>query len=198
LAWPAVAVLAVVLMVRNRGASSQESERAAQRSDSLSKQLGSFNSAATEKLTTGDSLPDVTVVDGKGHSMSARSLARGGVQYWYLYREDCAPCQMLAPTWTVEHQLRQGIMVRIAFDPARDLEPDSGAGQYAWHHSDITRTRRVIEYVPALLVTDRSGVVTAAAYGWPQVAKMGRYFGLMDPARVDSVMAGLPSGAPSR
>jgi hypothetical protein len=188
LVWPGTAVVALALLVISRMTFDQQLATVAAQRDTLSARVRRQVAAATQKLTVGDTLPAVRLADARGRIVALRDLARRGTTYFYLYRDDCPACQVLEPYWTARDAIRSGRLVRVAFDPARDLPMEGGLGDFAWRHDSLTRSRSIVEGVPALLAATPTGIIMASAYGLPQVAKMGGALELIDRRGVDSVV----------
>lgn len=187
-AWPTVALATVGLLTAGRMRAERGiSEISAQR-DSLATQLGKEQSFLSTELTIGDSLPPISVVTSTGASVPLRGLARRGVRFFYLYRRNCAACQLLAPFWIPARKPTAPSIANITFDPEKDLPADTVGSGFTWHHDSTTRGRPLIRFVPALLEANSSSVIVGVAYGLPQVEKMGGMFHLIDQARLDSLL----------
>ena len=188
--WPVVAVIAVALAAVSRSRCERRLSLRASGFDTLVAALTRDQVAFQSQLATGDSLPDVTLVDRNGRSVSLRERARGGARYAYFYKRECKACQVLVPFWAAAPASRTGELIRVRIVLSGNAVADSGTGSYAWRADGLPQSRRLAGGVPALLVVDRTATVLAAAYGARQVSKMSGFYGLLDAAAVEAAVRG--------
>ncbi len=144
--------------------------------------------ARDSALHEGESLPQLSVIDGSGVIRPLKDLPRLGYRYIYLYRDECVACRTLASTWNlVPHRLRDSLAF-VVYRKNADAQPQSvyehGFGMLTASHP---ATYPLTKYVPALLVVRPDGRISSIGDGMPGVIRLLAMNGILPDSTLESL-----------
>ncbi len=190
-ALPVALVLVVALMSTVRQRSHLQMVVAER--DSIASSFKRYLRLRQAVVFAGDSLPAGRIVTADGDTLALDSLPGRGFRYLYFYREDCLACQTLAPLLSSADASVRDRTAYIRYSHSRQLNADAAPGHFAWVVD--TSGPGPVGSVPALLVINANGVVTATAdFEARSVVSLMSLHGLLSRARLDSAMAAARSG----
>lgn len=183
-----VALLALLLVSRHRYNALTENVTAYK--SSVDSVISRMRSSADSMIHTGDTLPDIALIDSRGTPSNMADLPSLNFEYIYLSRSDCEACIALRQTW---QRLNSSALSEIAFieyNRTTDTSPDSDMdGHFGIIHEGRIRSYPLTRVVPAVLAVRSDGRVVSVAEGYYQVIRLLQLNKLLATAVADSILA---------